>query len=107
MKVTKRQIRKIIREERARLQEQGIPLQQGSKEAARGAKNAFNQLINLLIQAQEKAAEMNQLTSLPGGNDAMAHVFGGSEAGEIADELERVWAAAGFTDDGSTLKEFL
>ena len=107
MKVTKRQLRRIIKEEKARLKEQGALPMQGSKEAARGAKNAFNQLINLLVQAQKKAAEMHQLTSLPGGNDAMAHVFGGSEAGEIADELERVWAAAGFTVDGSTLKEFL
>jgi len=107
MKVTKRQLSRIIKEERVRLEEQGERDIRGTKEAARSAKNAFNQLINHLVQAEAVAAEMNQLTSLPGAGDAMAHVFGGSEAGEIADYIERVWAAAGFTEDGSTLKGFL
>jgi len=89
------------------LNEQGIPPQPGTKAASRAALNSYHQLLNLLLAAEKKAEEMYQLTQVPGGSDSMASVFGGSEAGEIVDHLERVFVAAGFADDGTTLKEFL
>jgi len=92
---------------RKTLNEQGVVPQAGSKAAARAALNSFHQLLELLSAAEEKAAEMYELTRLPGGSDAMAGVFGGSEAGEIVSHLERVYDAAGFSADGDTLKTFL
>ena len=89
------------------LNEQGILPQLGSKAAARAALNSFHQLLELLSAAEEKAAEMYELTQLPGSGDAMAGVFGGTEAGEIVDRLEKVFEAAGFSADGTTLKAFL
>jgi len=89
------------------LNEQGVPPHPGSKAAARAALNSFHQLLELLSAAEEKAAEMYELTQLPGSGDAMAGVFGGSEAGEIVSHLERVFDAAGYSVDGTTLKAFL
>jgi hypothetical protein len=89
------------------LNEQGVSGWGGSKDAARAALNSFHQLLNLLSAAEEKAAEMYELTQVPGSGDSMAGVFGGSEAGEIVDHLERVFDAAGYSADGTTLKAFL
>ena len=89
------------------LNEQGVPPQPGAEDAAQAALSSFQQLLDLLSAAEEKAAEMYELTQGPGSGDAMAGVFGGSEAGEIVDHLERVCDAAGYSADGTTLKEFL
>ena len=89
------------------LNEQGVSGWGGSKDAARAALNSFQQLLELLSAAEEKAAEMYELIQVPGSGDAMAGVFGGPEAGEIVDHLERVFDAAGYSADGTTLKAFL
>jgi hypothetical protein len=89
------------------LNEQGIPPQPGAEAAAQTALDSFHQLLELLSAAEEKAAEMYALIQVPGSGDAMAGVFGGPEAGEIVDHLERVFDAAGFSADGTTLKAFL
>jgi hypothetical protein len=105
MRITKRQLKQIIKEEKTRLKEQGVPVQQGTKEAARGARGAFNQLISLLTQAQLKAAEMANLNRTPGGSNDFT--WEGNESLDVVDLLEKIYEAAGFADDGSTLKEFL
>jgi hypothetical protein len=89
------------------LNEQGVPPQAGAEDAAQTALDSFQQLLDLLSAAEEKAAEMYELIQVPGSGDAMAGVFGGSEAGEIVDHLERVFDAAGYSADGTTLKAFL
>jgi hypothetical protein len=76
-------------------------------DAAQAALSSFQELLELLSAAEEKAAEMYELIQIPGSGDAMAGVFGGPEAGEIVDHLERVFDAAGYSADGTTLKSFL
>jgi hypothetical protein len=76
-------------------------------DAAQAALSSFQELLELLSAAEEKAAEMYELIQVPGSGDAMAGVFGGPEAGEIVDHLERVFDAAGYSADGTTLKAFL
>ena len=85
----------------------GYQAQVGSQDAAQAALSSFQQLLDLLSAAEEKAAEMYELIQVPGSGDAMAGVFGGPEAGEIVDHLERVFDAAGYSADGTTLKAFL
>jgi hypothetical protein len=77
------------------------------QDAAQAALSSFQELLELLSAAEEKAAEMYELIQVPGSGDAMAGVFGGPEAGEIVDHLERVFDAAGYSADGTTLKAFL
>ncbi len=89
------------------LNEQGSPPQPGTGDTAQTALNSYHQLLNLLSAAEDKAKEMYQLTQAPGAGDSMASVFGGSEAGEIVGHLEGIFKAAGFADDGTTLKAFL
>ena len=89
------------------LNEQRVQPQPGAEDAAQAALSSFHQLLNLLSAAEEKAAEMYELIQDPGSGDAMAGVFGGPEAGEVVDHLERVFDAAGYSADGTTLKAFL
>jgi len=109
MKITKKQLRRIIKEERARLEEQGSLPMQGTKEAARGARNAFNQLLNLLDKAIIKAGEMKQLNTIANDANDPVHDFTweGTEALDVVNRLEIIYEEAGFAEDGSTLKEFL
>ena len=109
MKVTKRQLRRIIKEEKARLKEQGALPMQGSKDAARGARNAYHQLLTLLDQAAAKAAEMKQLNTVANDANDPVHDFTweGNESLEVVNRLEIIYEEAGFGDDGSSLKEYL
>ena len=114
MKVTRRQLKRIIREEKRRLIEQPISGEQANQmeqsqgaqsERARGWPGAqgksvglykrmyMEKLVNHLVEAAAVATEIAEF----GGK--FPEAFEGSEANELASYLEDVWEAFGGEND--------
>jgi len=103
MKVTRRQLKRIIREEKRRLIEQPISGEQANQmQQAQGAQGKsvglykrmyMEKLVNHLVEAAAVATEIAEF----GGK--FPEAFEGSEANELASYLEDVWEAFGGEND--------
>jgi RNA 3'-terminal phosphate cyclase len=91
MKITKRQLRRIIKEEKVRiLREQSYPSPDGDL-TAQSLDNDMQELMELVARAEDKATEIeSKMQDVEYGQHA-----GGREADDLHIALENVWVAFG------------
>ena len=91
MKITKRQLKRIIKEEKARLlREQTYPSPDGNLTAP-PIEGDMQELMELVARAEDKATEIeSKMQDVEYGQHA-----GGREADDLHMALENVWAAFG------------
>ena len=95
MRITKRQLKRIIKEEVGRLTEYGDPAADGMAAARHDARIAgdprseWDKLLIQLSNAGDLAARIHSLAS-------DSEHWKGTEALDLADLLEQVWEKAGF-----------
>jgi len=94
MKITKRQLRRIIKEERSRLLKEEYGMGQSAEED-------MMSLVNYLQGGIDRAAYMR--TALESGGPAYGETAQGTEANDLAEVLEEIWIEAGF-DPGEIFK---
>jgi hypothetical protein len=87
MKITKRQLRRIIKEEKSRLLKEEYGM-------GKSAEEDMMSLVNYLEGAIDRAAYMR--TALSASGPAYAETARGNEALDLAGALEEIWIEAGF-----------
>jgi hypothetical protein len=93
MKITKRQLRRIIKEEKARLLKEEYGM-------GRNAEEDMMSLVSYLQGGIERASYMRTAMS---ADVAYAETARGNEALDLAEVLEEIWIEAGF-DPGEIFK---
>ena len=93
MRITKRQLRRIIKEEKSRLLKEEYGM-------GRNAEEDMMSLVSYLQGGIERAAYMRTAIS---ADPAYAETARGNEALDLAEVLEEIWIEAGF-DPGEIFK---
>jgi hypothetical protein len=94
MKITKQQLRRIIKEEKARLLKEEYGMGQNAEED-------MMSLVNYLQGGIDRAAYMR--TAMSANVAGYAETARGNEALDLAEVLEEIWIEAGF-DPGEIFK---